>query len=737
MIVAENKVDLFRPSSSGSRSTVAATASAGGGGVATAAAGQTDEQVLARKRQQIVSLMQRFPFVRQCIKCSSKNLIRVDDVFIKAQQAVLYPFVPPLYDLETGQLTIECKRAFTRIFRMFDSDHDGLLSDTELDRFQRETYHVAVFDRDLSAWKKVVTRNNPSESDESVLQDGKFTIQGFFTIFDVFISQNRLDVVWQALRKFNYDDDLNLHVPDSIANPDEGALPSSSTGTMWSLSRAAKQFLTHLFRQFDSDHDGFLSPDDVVNIFLILPPPGLPPWHPMRAPELFEGCFSLPKESPTTGSSSGSDSPSFGGDTALIVPAAMSLQQSLLSTSGVSILSASDSLPSVDVGGMHPLSKSLSYLEWMGHWHAISAISPSVTRVELYRLGHVDDNSRKSRQSSESYRRRARQLPYTARKKKSVDAPDVKDDYSGVYYDSTLQSREIRVLVLGCRGCGKTALLNALCGTFDGSLDGSIRAVDTSSTTRPETSTTFVKLRRNFVSQSASGKADEREGKEFVVHLVFTDVPEATASSQNEYYRQLSEHFGSSTSPKDRICDLAVLVFDCTDSSSLVVVKELELKLLSKATPRVFVGAKGDLVVVTPVDADARFATVLDEAAVHCRESDLEPPLVTSALETGLGAGGGERTKALDHLARCSLSDEPGIEHLKSRPHEAEKRREAARRRKLMWFGGIVSVGVVVVVGVGLLWGGSTKKDQKGGFGWLRSLFSGNSRSPKESPRSS
>jgi hypothetical protein len=153
VIVAENKMDLFRPSSS---------------------AAMTDEQALARKRQQIVSLMQRFPFVRQCIKCSAKNLLRVDDIFLKAQQAVLYPFTPPLYDLETGRLTVECKRAFTRIFRMYDRDHDGLLSDAELYRFQRETYHVAVFDRDLAAWKKVVTRNNPT--DEAVIQDGIFTI---------------------------------------------------------------------------------------------------------------------------------------------------------------------------------------------------------------------------------------------------------------------------------------------------------------------------------------------------------------------------------------------------------------------------------------------------------------------------------------------------------------------------------------------------------------------------------
>jgi GTPase SAR1 family protein/Ca2+-binding EF-hand superfamily protein len=743
----------------------------------TTTVGQTDEQALARKRQQIVALMQRFPFVRQCIKCSAKNLLRVDDIFLKAQQAVLYPFVPPLYDLETGQLTIECKRAFTRIFRMFDKDHDGLLSDMELDRFQRDTYHFAIVDRDLAAWKKVVTRNNPSETDERVLQDGKFTIQGFLTIFDVFISQNRLDVVWQALRKFNYDDDLNLHVPDSILNPDEDTMPShslsSSTAWLpssWKLTLAAKQFLTKLFCQFDSDGDGFLSPEDVITMFSIFPPPALPPWHSMRAPELFDGCFSVPKESPTAnGSSSGTESPDeFGKDTSLIVPSAAisALQQdhSILSTSGVSILSVSDSLPSVDVGGMYPLSKSISYLEWMGHWHTISAISPSISRAELYRLGHVEDYTRTKRLGLDR-RRSSRSLSYY--KSKRMKGWNIDDDTkkavtdvagnkggTNVYYDSTLPSREIRVTVLGSRGCGKTALLDALCSTFN----HSVRGVDTTSTVRPETSTTNIKLKRAYSTSSSSANTtsssklnDDREGDELVVHIVFTDIPETAVARQEEHYRQLKELFGSANFPptKEKFCDLAILVFDCTDASSLAFVKDMEAKLLTNSTPRVFVGTKSDLVVqVNDGDVANRSATVLGDAILHCRESDLEPPLVTSVIESGFsvsaGGGGLDCTKVLDHLARCAIDDESGINPVKSKPHEAEaKRREAARRRKMMWLGGIVSVGVVVAVGVGLLWStgaaaaAAVKKDQKGSFCWLRSFFGGGLRVPKESRPSS
>lgn len=694
-------MDLFRPSSS---------------------SGMTDEQALARKRQQIVSLMQQFPFVRQCIKCSAKNLLRVDDVFLKAQQAVLYPFTPPLYDLETGRLTLECKRAFTRIFRMYDRDHDGLLSDSELDRFQRETYHAAVFDRDFAAWKKVVTRNNPNQ-DEVVIQDNKFTVAGFLTIFDVFISINRLEVVWQALRKFGYDDDLNLHVPESVTTPVEE--DTSRRTDDWKLTASARKFLAALFHQFDSDRDGRLSQDDIIAMFSILPPPALPPWHPVRAPKLFEGCFSLPKESSShlagaggSSTSSSQESGKIGGDTSLIVPAALS--QSLISSSGISILSANDSLPSVDVHSLNH--QSMTFLEWMGHWHQIAAISPAVARAELFRLGHVEEGHYRKSQTQSSRKSRRRKPVFTGIKGAR--------DETFLLPDASLRSRETRVLVLGSHACGKTALLNALCGNDSGGSPESI--TETSPTTHPETSTRFVKLKKRVTSRSSRpGKQldEESGGEEIVVHLVFTDVPETAAASQEEHYRELSELFGSTTSPKDRVCDLAMLVFDSTERSSWVYSKELESTLLTNETPRVFVATKVDLQQKQHQDQEVpefRSPKVLDEAEEHCRELDLEAPLLTSATRTAVEDE--ERKRIMSHLARCALN-EPGIDRLNTRPHEEQKRREAARRRKMMWLGGIVSVGVVVAVGMGLLWGsGSSKKPQKSqltSFGWLRSWFTG------------
>jgi len=658
VIVAGNKMDLFLPSST---------------------AGVTDEQVLARSRQQIVSLMQRFRFIRQCIKCSAKNLLRVDEVFLKAQQAVLYPFTP-LYDLDVGRLSEDCQRAFTRIFRMYDRDNDGLLSHSELDRFQHETFHVPVYERDLTGWKKVVTRNNPNEE---VVRDGKFTVAGFLAIFDVFISQNRLDVPWQALRKFGYDDNLSLHVPESVYRGPEDA--------SWSLTPSARRFLTDLFHQFDSDHDGILSLEDIDAIFSIIPEPSLPPWHPIRSRELFGEFFS----SPSMPSVELPRSESFGD---------LGISQSL-SASGITIVSG-ESFPSVDMSSIDRaslVSTPLSYLDWMGLWHTVSVISPATARAELFRLGHIEDGRTGKRRRG---------------KKKSVTP-----SYESTP-DSTLPSRELRVLLLGSPSSGKTALINSWCGRVK-------KPLDTRKTKKPMTSNTFVRLKRK---NPKSNKGDEYET--VVVHFIITEVPEAEAENQALRRKQLSEILSNGH------CDLVVLAFDSTNSASLAYAKHLESTLLTEDLARVYVATKSDQCLPRKDDEEVEEdewqpATVIDEAAMHCRELDLEPPMVTSASEdaSDVGAQSEQETRMqeLNHLACCGLK-EPGFQRLRSKPHEERKRREASRRRnrKMIWFG--VGVGMAVAV-VGYLWtsgssgskGSSATGDRRGsrlGVGWFRTLFS-------------
>jgi len=316
-----------------------------------------------RSRQRIVSLLQRFKSIRQSIKCSAKTLVNVNDVFLKAQHAVLYP-INPLYDLSEGKLSNEAVKAFSRLFRIFDEDRDGLLSNDELKAFQRKCFRVPLMEGDLVGWKKVLQKNDANPDDgEKVIVDGKFTLKGFLTMFDVFINSNRLEIPWIILRFYGYDDDLRLCVPDTVL---DGITPSSSYRTnkdvnsplssSWHLSHAAMEFLSETFQQFDHDNDGILTATELMTLFQICPHPSLPPWHPSR----YITC------------------------------------QANLSSSSFPTDTSTPAAVAASATGVMPL----SYDDWMSYWHMISVTChPSMLRSELYYLGFTEPKPSKKKRA--------------------------------------------------------------------------------------------------------------------------------------------------------------------------------------------------------------------------------------------------------------------------------------------------------------------------------------------------
>jgi GTPase SAR1 family protein len=574
----------------------------------------SESQQPVRARQQLVALLQRFRFVRQCIKCSAKNLVRVELVFERAQHAVLYPFAP-LFDLAKGKMTTESQKAFERIFRIYDQDHDGLLSNAELDTFQYQTFHLPLVERDLRHWKKVVARNYGPE----VIQDGKFTVAGFLSIFDTFISQNRLDVPWKVLDQFGYTHDLELIVPQEKLKK-----------VTRKLSQSARHFLTALFTQFDADKDGVLQGHELQDIFSILPEPSLPPWHALRAGHILdETCFSMP----TSGRSE--------------------LLEWSVSASGITIASSTASLSPPDYTAT--TLDSMTFWDWMGHWHMMAAISPRATRAELYRLGHVVEDSKRNKRSKE-------QSP---------------------------PSKELNIYVVGSDETGKTSLVRRLC---DKQFDASAPLQPTA---LPETSTTHKIFRRTTTEG----------GNEFVVHFILTEVPRSTK------LEDFALAMSSSTKP------LVLFIFN--SEKSLFDAIELENELLDDDIARVFLMVK---------EGEEKEETIR-AAAEHCRELDLEPPFVTNVFEKS------DRDSILEHLARCGLEE---ADSLRSKPHAEQKKREAARRRKMIWLGGLVSV--AVAVGVGVLWGSvvarggeERKVATSGRLGWLADFLFGrrNAASPE------
>lgn len=203
----------------------------------------------------VYPIMKEFSEIESCIECSAKTLQNISEMFYYAQKAVLHP-TTPLYNYDTQELTDECRTALQRIFKICDLDNDGLLNDMELNAFQQCCFNTPLQPQVLEDVKAVLSKN---------IHDGTckgcVTMKGFMYLQCLFIQRGRNETTWAVLRKFGYDNDLQMS-KDYINPPLK--VPSGCTTE---LSHKGQEFLTVLFMQHDRDRDGALSPNEMEALF--------------------------------------------------------------------------------------------------------------------------------------------------------------------------------------------------------------------------------------------------------------------------------------------------------------------------------------------------------------------------------------------------------------------------------------------------------------------------------------
>ncbi|XP_049823573.1 mitochondrial Rho GTPase isoform X1 [Aethina tumida] len=213
----------------------------------------------------LVEIMEEYPEIETCIECSAKTLKNISEMFYYAQKAVLHP-TAPIYSVENSDLTEACQKALVRIFKICDIDCDGLLNDIELNNFQTRCFNAPLQPQVLDDVKAVLRKN----SDDGVYQNC-VTLKGFLYLHSLFIQRGRNETTWTVLRKFGYNDHLNMakdYLFPTLKVPN---------GCTTELSHKGQQFLTHLFERHDRDRDGALSPAEFEEMFSTCPTPAWPP----------------------------------------------------------------------------------------------------------------------------------------------------------------------------------------------------------------------------------------------------------------------------------------------------------------------------------------------------------------------------------------------------------------------------------------------------------------------------
>ncbi|KAM6951639.1 mitochondrial Rho GTPase 2 [Aplochiton taeniatus] len=213
----------------------------------------------------ILPIMNQFSEIETCVECSAKNLKNISELFYYAQKAVLHP-TAPLYDPEDKQLKPLCVRALSRIFSISDQDNDRILSDAELNCFQKSCFGNPLAPQALEDVKTVVWKNTSDG-----VQDNGLTLNGFLFLNTLFIQRGRHETTWTILRKFGYDDTLEL--TDDYLYPQLRV----AVGCTTELNHLGHQFLQRLFDKYDEDKDMALSPPELRNLFCVFP---YMPWGP-------------------------------------------------------------------------------------------------------------------------------------------------------------------------------------------------------------------------------------------------------------------------------------------------------------------------------------------------------------------------------------------------------------------------------------------------------------------------
>ncbi|CAM4632626.1 unnamed protein product [Lepidochelys olivacea] len=227
--------------------------------------GNKSDLVEYSSMETILPIMNQYTEIETCVECSAKNLKNISELFYYAQKAVLHP-TGPLYCPEEKEMKPACIKALTRIFRISDQDNDGTLSDAELNFFQRICFNTPLAPQALEDVKNVV-RKNLSDG----VADNGLTLKGFLFLHTLFIQRGRHETTWTVLRRFGYDDDLEL-TPEYLFPPLK--IPSDCTTE---LNHHVYLFLQSTFDKHDLDRDCALSPDELKDLFKVFP---YIPWGP-------------------------------------------------------------------------------------------------------------------------------------------------------------------------------------------------------------------------------------------------------------------------------------------------------------------------------------------------------------------------------------------------------------------------------------------------------------------------
>lgn len=204
-----------------------------------------------------IPIMHKFKEVETSLECSAKTMKNLAELFFYAQKAVLYPHAP-LYSSVDQMLTEKCVAALTRVFKICDTDNDLVWNEEEMQEFQERCYNTPLLPQAMDEVRTCISKHLPQG-----VKDAGITLDGYLYLNMMFIHRGRQEATWTVLRKFGYDDDLELS--DSYRSLAK-LQPSAHKAE---ISTQGAHYLLCLFTKYDKDQDDLLSDFEFHNLLSV------------------------------------------------------------------------------------------------------------------------------------------------------------------------------------------------------------------------------------------------------------------------------------------------------------------------------------------------------------------------------------------------------------------------------------------------------------------------------------
>jgi GTPase SAR1 family protein len=498
-----------------------------------------DEEV---ERAQLIEILERFSFVQLCDRCSAKSL-DVDKVFYHSESAISFP-MEPLYDYRQETFTYPAKLALIRVFRAMDVDKDGILEDSDVDNLQQICFGSPFATNDLNELKKQVCKTTAGSPD--LMDKNRFKFLGFLELMRSSVERLQLQNPWIILRKFGYDNNMNLIIPEYIFGvPDN--LPSQAT----ELSVDAYEFLINLAFGAIENTLIWCTPDDDV-------------------------ADSGERESPTDATIWKSGNPILTAKALNRILCIMSAdvqhpwRAPLVWRQGSESYLLSGAIETVSEDNM--LSYAYTLDTWMTHWQMLAVFRPIETQELLYRLGYSKLFQQPSQGSDES---------------ESSQSPD-SYDYGLTWRDRHASTRTIKVGIFGADGIGKKAFVCELSG-YTGSKGDMLDTSTLALGSHPGALYGGCSRQLRDVRYAATVSSDNREARRQSLLRKPNVFMIAAAVSYSATREWLAVHGKS--------LDVAIMMYSLDNENATAATFDAVLDmeaLVPSEVPRVFVGNQSD-----------------------------------------------------------------------------------------------------------------------------------------------